>query len=220
MLERLAVDPVQPELMLRTPDDAMSQATVLAIGPGLGQSMQAGELLAQALDSTLPLVIDADGLNLLTQGTVLMRKIAVRPAPTFLTPHPAEAARLLGSTTAEVQADRLSAALRLAGRLKAHVALKGCGTIIAIPDGRWFINSTGNPGLATAGSGDVLTGILSALLAQGWPPTEALLGAVHLHGAAADACIATKQGPVGLTTGEIIDPARHILNDWIANLDG
>ena len=217
MLEPLAVDPVQPELMLRTPDDALNLGTVLAIGPGLGQSMQAGELLAHALDSSLPLIIDADGLNLLTQGTILMRKIAVRPAPTFVTPHPAEAARLLGSTTTEVQADRLAAALKLSRHLNAFVALKGCGTIIATPAGRWFINSTGNPGLATAGSGDVLTGMLAALLAQGWPPLEALLGAVHLHGAAADACVAAKQGPIGLTAGEIIDPARRLLNDWTAN---
>ncbi|MDP1651282.1 MAG: NAD(P)H-hydrate dehydratase [Rhodocyclaceae bacterium] len=230
MLEQLAVDPVQPELMLRTPADAMCQATVLAVGPGLGQSMQAGELLAQALDSALPLVIDADGLNLLAESPHLQRRIAVSPAPTsacavphaptLLTPHPAEAARLLGCTATEVQADRLSAALQLATRLKTFVALKGCGTIITTPDGRWFINTTGNPGLATAGSGDVLTGILAALLAQAWPPLEALLCAVHLHGAAADACVATGNGPIGLTAGEIIDPARRILNDWIANLVG
>ena len=219
MLERLAVDAAQPELMLRTPADALNLATVLAVGPGLGQSMQAGELLAQALDSSLPLVIDADGLNLLAQSPQLQRAIAVRPAPTFVTPHPAEAARLLGCTTAEVQADRLAAARELSRRIRAWVALKGCGTIIATPDERWFINTTGNPGLATAGSGDVLTGMLAALLAQGWPALEALLCAVHLHGAAADACVAEERGPrgpIGLTAGELIDPARRILNGWIA----
>lgn len=220
MLERLAVDPVQPELMLRAPADAINLATVLAVGPGLGQSLQAGEVLAQALNSARPLVIDADGLNLLAQSPDLQQKIAVSPAPTFITPHPAEAARLLGCTTTAVQADRLAAALALSRRLNALVALKGCGTIIASPaaatNTRWFINTTGNPGLATAGSGDVLTGMLAALLAQGWPPLEALLGAVHLHGAAADACVAAGQGPVGLTAGELIDPARHILNNWIA----
>jgi hydroxyethylthiazole kinase-like uncharacterized protein yjeF len=222
MLEHLNVDPGQPELMLRTPTDALSAATVLAIGPGLGQSLQAGELLGQALDTTMPLVIDADGLNLLTQGTLLMRKVAVRPAPTFLSPHPAEAARLLGCSTAEIQADRLAATLELARRFRAHVALKGCGTIIAAPPTperqRWFINTTGNPGLASAGSGDVLTGMLAALLAQGWPPLEAMLGAVHLHGAAADACVAAGHGPIGLSAGELIDPARHLLNDWTARL--
>lgn len=216
--ETLAVDLAQPELMLRKPEDALNMATVLAIGPGLGQSLQAGEMLARALDSHLPCVIDADGLNLLAQSHLLQRQCAtsaVSPAPTFLTPHPAEAARLLGSSTADVQADRVAAASELARRLNAHVALKGCGTVVAAPDGRWFINTTGNPGLASAGSGDVLTGMLAALLAQHWPPLEALLAAVHLHGAAADACVASGQGPIGLVAGELSDPARRILNDWI-----
>jgi hydroxyethylthiazole kinase-like uncharacterized protein yjeF len=216
MLEALAVDPVQPELMLRKPEDALNMATVLAIGPGLGQSMQAGELFAQAFERKLPCVIDADGLNLLAQSPLLQRQCAVSPAPTFITPHPVEAARLLSSTTAAVQADRLTAALQLAKRLNAFVALKGCGTIVATPDGRWFINTNGNPGLASAGSGDVLTGMLAALLAQHRTPLEALLAAVHLHGAAADACVAAGQGPIGLTAGDLIDPAQRILNDWIA----
>jgi hydroxyethylthiazole kinase-like uncharacterized protein yjeF len=215
MLEHLSIDSGQPELMLRSPQEASDAATVIAIGPGLGQSAQAGELLASALDSNLPLVIDADAINLLAQVTRLQRKVAVRPAPTFLTPHPAEAARLLDCSTATIQADRLAAALELAGRLNSHVALKGCGTLIAAPDGRWFINTTGNPGLASAGSGDVLTGMLAALLAQGWLALEALLGAVHLHGSAADACVAARLGPVGLAAGELIASGRHILNDWI-----
>lgn len=219
MLERLAVDPVQPELMLRDPEHALRLATVLAIGPGLGQSQEAGALLVRALDSGLPLVIDADGLNLLAQEQAFMRKCAASPAPSLLTPHPAEAGRLLGTTADAVQADRLAAALELARRFDAHVALKGCGTIVAAPDGRWFVNATGNPGLASAGSGDVLTGMLAALLAQGWPPPEAMLCAVHLHGAAADACAANGCGPIGLTAGELIDPARNILNGWIEHLD-
>jgi len=215
MLEQLPVDSSQPELMLRPPQEAIDAATVIAIGPGFGQSVQAGKLLAQTLDSTLPLVIDADALNLLTQGTLLLRKLAVRPAPTFITPHPAEAARLLDCSTADIQADRLTAARELVRRLHVHVALKGCGTVIAAPNGRWFINTTGNPGLASAGSGDVLTGMLAALLAQGWPALEALLCAVHLHGTAADACVAAGGGPIGLTAGEIIAPGRQILNEWI-----
>lgn len=219
MLERLPVDAGQPELMLRAPEDALRHASVLAIGPGLGQSVPSAELLAQALDAALPLVIDADALNLLTQGPLLVRKIAERPAPTFITPHPAEAARLLGCATAEIENDRLAAARELVRRFRAHVALKGCGTIVVAPDQSWFINASGNPGLASAGSGDVLTGMLAALLAQGWPPREALLGAVHLHGAAADACVAAGHGPVGLTAGELLDPARALLNGWIADLD-
>jgi len=216
MLERLPVDPLQPELMLRTADEALRLATVLAVGPGLGQSEEARQLLVRALGSNLPLAIDADALNLIAQEPSLLTRRAASPAPSLLTPHPAEAARLLGQSPAEVQADRVAAALELAKRFAAHVALKGCGTVIAAPDGRWFINTTGNPGLASAGSGDVLTGMLAALLAQRWPPLEALLAAVHLHGAAADTCVAESIGPVGLTAGELIDPARALLNDWSA----
>lgn len=216
LLDALAVDPVQPELMLRSPQDVFSLADVIAIGPGLGQSLLAGELLSRSLECDKPLVLDADALNLLTQGTVLLRKIAVRPAPTFITPHPAEAARLLGISTEQVQADRLASAKTLAQRFRTHVLLKGCGSIVVCPDGCWFINTTGNPGLASAGTGDVLTGMLSALLAQGWEASDALLAAVHLHGAAADYCASHEIGPIGLTAGELIDSARHILNDWIA----
>jgi NAD(P)H-hydrate repair Nnr-like enzyme with NAD(P)H-hydrate dehydratase domain len=96
------------------------------------------------------------------------------------------------------------------------VVLKGCGSIVATPDGRWFVNTTGNPGLATAGTGDVLSGFVVALLAQGWPALEALLAAVHLHGMAADELVAAGCGPVGLAAGELIDSARACLNRWLA----
>ena len=115
-----------------------------------------------------------------------------------------------------MQADRIGATLELASTYNAYVALKGCGTIVAAPDGAWFVNCSGNPGLATAGSGDVLTGLLTALLAQRWPPLEALLAAVHLHGCAADALVARGCGPVGLTAGELIDSARTCFNQWIS----
>jgi ADP-dependent NAD(P)H-hydrate dehydratase / NAD(P)H-hydrate epimerase len=252
MLERLAVDAAQPELMLRTPDDALRLATALAIGPGLGQSDAALELVRRAIarppdarppgslppegahaslpsnsarapglpggsmGADLPLVVDADALNLLAAHPVLFKQIARRTAPTLLTPHPAEAARLLGATTDAVQADRLGHALDLARRCDAHVVLKGCGSVIAAPDGRWWINTTGNAGLASAGSGDVLTGIAVALLAQGWPADSALLAAVHLHGAAADELAERLGGNVGIAAGELIDAARSIFNRWIA----
>ena len=218
MLEPLPVDFEQPELMLRPAHEALAMATVVAIGPGLGQSGNAHELLARCIETQSPprpLVIDADALNLLATDQALAARLPVLPAPTFFTPHPAEAARLLGLTTAKVQSDRLVAAKTLANRFNAYIALKGCGTIIVAPDGRWYINTSGNPGLASAGSGDVLTGMLAALLAQGWPPLEALLAAVHLHGLAADACIGEGHGPIGLTAGEIILPTRRILNNWI-----
>lgn len=217
MLERLAVDPGQPELMLRDGETTLAHATALVVGPGLGQTPAALALLRQALDAPQPLLLDADALNLLAAHPVLEAHCARRTAPTLLTPHPTEAARLLGEDTAAVQADRIAAACRLAVRFRATVALKGCGTVVAAADGHWWINPNGNPGLASGGTGDVLAGQAGALLAQGWPPTKALLAAVHLHGAAADELVAAGCGPVGLTAGELIAPARALLNRWIAD---
>ncbi len=212
-----ALDMVQPELMLRTPGKLLStDLTALACGPGMGTSDEARVLLEGACRLDVPLVLDADALNLVAKNGELHVALTTRTAPTLLTPHPAEAARLLGVDAASIQTDRLAAALELAARYNAFVALKGCGTVVASPDGAWFINTSGNPALATAGSGDVLTGIISALLAQGWPPREALLAAVHLHGAAADLLVAQGYGPVGLTAGELIDSARYKLNQWIS----
>ncbi len=212
-----ALDIQQPELMFRTADDLLAgQLTVLACGPGMGTSDNARRLLDAACKLALPLVLDADALNLIATDHSLQTGLSTRAAPTLLTPHPAEAARLLNSSVAAIQADRLSHALLLAKRYNAFVALKGCGTLIVSPDQQWFINTSGNPGLATAGSGDVLTGIITALLSQGWPPQEALLAAVHLHGHAADDLVAQGQGPFGLTAGELIDSARAGLNRWIS----
>ena len=214
LLDDLHLDPLQPELMIRPPAEALSYATAIGIGPGLGQTGGASEWVSRAMDCALPLVIDADALNLLAQDRTLQNKLAVRPASTFLTPHPTETARLLGTTTSQIQSNRLHAARELALRFKCHVILKGCGTIVAYPDRRWFINSNGNPGLASAGSGDVLTGILTALLAQGYTEDMAPLCATHVHAAAADACVAIGHGPIGLTAGELIDPARQLINRW------
>lgn len=216
MLQPLALDPLQPELMLRPWEEVFDIATCLAVGPGLGQSNTALALLQRSIGTDLPLLLDADALNLIAAHPVLVRNIARRAAPTLLTPHPAEAARLLGSDIKSIQANRIESTLDLARRFKATTLLKGCGSIVALSDGRWFINTTGNPGLSSAGTGDVLSGIVVALLAQGWPADQALLAAVHLHGAAADACVASSSGPVGLVAGEIIDRARILLNQWIA----
>ncbi|TWO79856.1 NAD(P)H-hydrate dehydratase [Denitratisoma oestradiolicum] len=215
MLERLSVDPIQPELMLRPAEEVLTLSTALALGPGLGQSGPAQELLYQAIDVPLPLLIDADGLNLLAKHPVLAGRLARRSTPSLLTPHPAEAARLLDCPLEQVQQDRVAAAQEIARRFNSIAVLKGCGSIIASPDGQWFINTTGNPGLASAGSGDVLSGIIVALLAQGWPPLAAALAGVHLHGAAADAQAAQQIGPVGLTAGELPDAARQLFNAWM-----
>jgi hydroxyethylthiazole kinase-like uncharacterized protein yjeF len=217
MLEPLAVDPLRLELMLRRAEEVFSLATVLAIGPGLGLSSVAADLLRRAIGSQLPLVIDADGLNLLAEHRVLMNHVARREAATVLTPHPAEAGRLLGITTDAVQADRVGAALALADRCRTPVLLKGCGSIVAAPASPWFVNTTGNAGLATAGSGDVLTGLVAALLAQHWPALPAVLAAAHLHGSAADALVAAGRGPIGLTAGELMDASRELFNRWVAD---
>jgi len=189
-------------------------ASCLAVGPGLGQSAAAVELTRLAIAAPLPLLLDADALNLLAAHPALARALAKRDAPTLLTPHPAEAARLSGCPVDAIQDDRVGAALDLARRMNAGVVLKGCGSVVALPDGRWFINTSGNPGLASAGSGDVLTGMTAALLAQGWPADRALLAAVHLHGLAAEARAAAGEGPTGLAASELMLPARGLLNGW------
>ncbi len=217
-----SVDVVHPELMMRNIDDAM-RADVIVAGPGAGQSPSATSVsmfertvLPTLVASIRTLVLDADALNAIAYSESLASDIARRGAPTILTPHPAEAARLLGSDTKSVQSDRLGAALLLARRSKAYVVLKGAGSICAFPDGRWSINTTGNPGLATPGSGDVLAGIVGALLAQGLDAEHALQYAVCAHGAAADRCVARGVGPVGLTASEIALEARDVINRWCA----
>jgi len=180
---RVAVDYGEPRLMFAPPENLVGQAlTALAIGPGLGQATPAHALLETALAVPCPLVLDADALNLLAGDTALAKAAARRTAPTLLTPHPGEAARLLGRDTAAVQADRIATATLLATRFNAHVALKGAGTVIAPPQGRYALNTTGGPHLAQAGSGDRLTGLVAALLAQGMATGDALEAAVWRHG--------------------------------------
>lgn len=213
-----AVDPHQPELMLRKPEGVLGAGLqALACGPGLGTSLQAIRLVEHALALDVPLVLDADALNVLALEGNLQTALASRAAPTLLTPHPAEAARLLDADIAEVNADRLGAAGDIASRFSCHVVLKGCGTVVTAPDGRWWINTTGSAALATAGSGDVLTGMALSFLTQGWEMEAAALAAVHLHGAAADALVAEGVGPIGLTAGELVDSARRLLNRWVAH---
>ena len=213
----LAVDPLQPELMLRGADQVLGNALDAAVvGPGLGQSDAARALLARAALLECPLVLDADALNLLAQHAKLAAATTRRKEPTLLTPHPLEAARLLGQSIEAVQVDCIVAASALARLYHGWVVLKGAGSVIAAPDGQWWINPTGNPGMATGGMGDVLAGLIGALAAQGMAPLPALQCAVYLHGAAADALVADGIGPAGLTAGETIDRARLLFNRWAA----
>jgi len=216
LLEAHALDPAAPELMLRHPDDVLGlDLDAIVIGPGLGGGERAETLLGAVLASELPCVLDADALNLISENEDLRRACARRTAETLLTPHPAEAGRLLASRTAEVQANRVKAAQNLSRNLNANVVLKGNGSIVVARDGHWFVNSSGNPGMASAGMGDVLAGILGALLAQKYSGETALVLGTHLHGCAADELVRLGTGPVGLAAGETIEPARRIWNAWL-----
>jgi hydroxyethylthiazole kinase-like uncharacterized protein yjeF len=212
MLARsLPYDPVQPEIMFRDASTYEKQTTSVVVGPGLGNTPEAIKLLLAALDDPAPLVLDADALNLLALSPDLRARLRTH-GDSILTPHPLEAARLLDECTANVQSDRLASAATLAKELNGIVVLKGAGTVIAAPDGRIVINGTGNPGLASAGTGDVLAGLAGALLAQGWPAWEAAIGSVYMHGLAADQLVANGIGPIGLTAGELPAAIRTVRN--------
>ena len=194
----LQFDPLYPELMLRSLR-TVERLHALVVGCGLGTDDTARAALRGALAARCPVVFDADALNLLAQDVALATSLQQRSEASILTPHPLEAARLLQTTAHDVQADRPGSARTLASKTGATVVLKGAGTVIAQADGRVWINPTGGPALATPGSGDVLGGMIGALLAQGFSPTDATLAAVWLHGAAAD----RHRGDVGLVAGEI-----------------
>jgi ADP-dependent NAD(P)H-hydrate dehydratase / NAD(P)H-hydrate epimerase len=212
------VDPLNAELMLREAEEILSLANLgaLIVGPGLGKSVAAKRLLIRAMETDWPLLIDADGLTWIAAEPDLQLALHNREATTIITPHPAEAARLLGTMTGNVQNDRLAAARELVNQLQSHVVLKGVGSICITRDGKWHINTSGNPGLSSGGMGDALAGMIAALMAQGLSPEHAMLYGVYLHGAAADHCVANDIGPVGLTASEVIDAARRVINTWIS----
>jgi ADP-dependent NAD(P)H-hydrate dehydratase / NAD(P)H-hydrate epimerase len=225
-------DPLQPELMLRDASALLQEnLTAAVIGPGLGSSAAAHQLLAATLALPIAILLDADALNLISADAALGKLSRERTAVTIMTPHPLEAARLLGVSTAEVQSDRIAAIQKIAQRYSASVVLKGAGSIVASPNGTWWINPTGNPGMASAGMGDVLAGLAGAFFAQHHAAKtlgishssvdetiQPLVGAVFLHGAAADALVARGIGPVGLTASDVIDEARVLWNAWSAQL--
>jgi NAD(P)H-hydrate epimerase len=168
----------------------LARKTVLAIGPGLGQSVETAKFVAGLLSATkIPAVLDADALNILAAKPVLLAKLA-KGRTLVLTPHPGEMARLAGISTAEVQANRLQVARSFSQRLGVTLVLKGARTLIAHPDGRVAVNTSGNPGMAKGGSGDVLTGLIAGLLAQySAEPAKAVEAAVYLHGLSADLAV-------------------------------
>lgn len=202
----LRFDPAQPELMFR-PLASLGDVDAIVIGCGLGTDDAAAGALAAALERSVPLVVDADGLNLLADRSRFAGAFEAHAAGRVLTPHPLEAARLLGASANEVQADRVAAARALARQSASIVVLKGAGTVVAHPAGRWWINPTGGPALATAGTGDVLAGMIGAFVAQGIEPIQAALAAAWLHGRAAD----EYGGDVGLVAGDVAAGAARAL---------
>ena len=205
----------RPEIMLATAQNLLlrNDADARAVGCGLGLGEAASGIVAAALSEAdgKPLLLDADALTLLSRSSELQR-LAVRHGNLILTPHPAEAARLLKTDTAEIQKARIQSVETLSRRFNAVTVLKGHRSLIAAPDRGTTANPSGNAGLATAGSGDVLSGIIGSLLAQGIDAFQAAAAGVWLHGAAADILRDSETGEIGMLAGEIAPAARWLRN--------
>jgi hydroxyethylthiazole kinase-like uncharacterized protein yjeF len=226
-----AVDLLQPELMLHkaahllrsyphhkregTNVQSMLHPDVLAVGCGMGKDTIARQMLRDALQSLVTLVLDADALNLLAHFPEVRQLLFAREAATILTPHPGEAARLLGCSTTAIQSDRVAAVKQLSRMFSCTVVLKGADSLCATRDGLLFINPTGNPGMSGPGMGDVLTGMIASFIAQGLSADNAVLLATYLHGAAGDE-LAKTGITLGMTASELTDQARRLLNQWVS----
>jgi NAD(P)H-hydrate epimerase len=190
--------------------EAASRASALLVGSGMSRDPGAAGLARRLVEErTTPLVLDADGLNAFEGGAAFAPRAG---APLVLTPHVGEMARLAGLSPAEVEAGRIDVAISWAGRWGATVVLKGAPTVTASPDGRATLNPTGNPGMATAGTGDVLAGAVAALLAQGLPPYDAARLAAHAHGLAGDLAAAGR-GVHGMNAGDLLEELPRALMD-------
>ena len=211
-----AVDGQVPELMLNAASAALksSKPDVLVIGCGLGQSLAAQKLLYDALLLDVATVLDADALHIIALRPDLRSILHSRKAAAVFTPHPGEAAHLLACSVEDIQADRAAAVVKLAKKLNGSVVLKGSGSLCITRKGELYLNKTGNPGMSSAGMGDVLSGMIAAFIAQGLSADEALLLAVHLHGAAGDA-LAQQQATIGMSATEVTEWARWLLNQWL-----
>ncbi|MGH8160180.1 MAG: NAD(P)H-hydrate dehydratase [Rhodanobacter sp.] len=213
-----ALNAARPELMAHAVDEPaalaplLKRASVLALGPGLGQGDWAHALWQAALDADKPMVLDADGLNLLAH------KPCTFTVPTVLTPHPGEAARLLSVSIADIERDRFAAVRELARCYAATVVLKGSGSLIADPDGRLDVCPWGNPGMASGGMGDLLTGVIAALLAQGCTAWQAACLGVGLHARAGD--LAAQHGERGLLASDLLAPLRALGNGISSQIHG
>ena len=204
----MMVDPVAPELMCSSTPLDFSRFTAAVIGPGLGQSAAAKARLEAALASNIPLVLDADALNLIAGDKALLTTLLHRTVATVLTPHEAEGARLLKVTPQIIQSDRVNAVRDIALQTGAITVLKGPGTLIAMRSSRTWLSPYATASLATAGSGDVLSGMIASFLGQRYDTVESVLGAVMLHG------YAGKERVAGLTASEIASIAVEPLETY------
>jgi hydroxyethylthiazole kinase-like uncharacterized protein yjeF len=195
--------------------DFLDPKSTLAVGPGLGTHPETRNLVYRLVhDLSCPMVVDADGINNIAADTSCLKGAA---GPRILTPHPGEMARLLGLTPADVQARRLEVARETAAKFGVVLALKGAQTLVAAPDGRISLNPTGNPALASGGTGDVLTGLIGGFLAQGLAPWDAVRLGVYLQGLAADDFVA-RHGPRGLIAGDLLRIIPDVLDEFLQGL--
>ncbi len=181
---------------------AAEHMSAVALGPGLSTHFETVQVVRHMVQRLkVPMVVDADGLNAFAGYTGILKKAK---APVILTPHPGEMGRLVSMSSSDVQKDRLGVASRFAMEHKVILVLKGAGTVVALPDGQMFINTTGNPGMATGGTGDALTGMIGGLLAQGHPAAQAACLGVYLHGLAGDLA-AKEKGEASMIAGDLIE---------------
>jgi NAD(P)H-hydrate epimerase len=191
---------------------AMKKMSAAAIGPGLSthyETVQVVRNLIQRL--TIPAVIDADGLNALVGFLDILKRVK---ASIILTPHPGEMGRLLGISSNDVQRDRITIATEFAQKYRVTVVLKGAATVVATPQGWVFVNSTGNPGMASGGTGDVLTGMIGSFLAQGYTAGQAACLGVYLHGRAGDLA-AEEKGEASMIAGDLIEKLPQAIKETI-----
>ena len=208
-----SIDILHPEIMMRSMHDLdhLKPLDCAVIGPGLGMLNTAKDALKNWLKKKIPLVLDADALNLISADPSLAKLLKERSAPSVVTPHAGEAARLLNVTADQIQKNRESSALQLAQDFRCTVVLKGAGTLIS-QNNQLLLNTTGNAALASGGTGDVLAGMIASFVAQGLNVLEACKTAVYLHGTAADNLVAQEIGPIGLTASEVAIEARYLIN--------
>ncbi|MBW0454123.1 MAG: NAD(P)H-hydrate dehydratase [Candidatus Kinetoplastibacterium crithidii] len=214
----ITVDFIQPELMLQTANQILkyflSKIDTLVIGCGMGQNNISHNILHNALCyiENKNIVLDADALNIISDQNKIYKNSSNN---IIMTPHPSEAARLLKCTTQEIQSNRIKSAEKISKKYKAWTVLKGFETIISSPNGDILINTSGNPGLASSGTGDVLSGMIGSFLGQSNDIQQSISGAVWLHGKAAEYLATINKGPIGITASELANAAREILNQYI-----